>query len=354
MPGGRRQSTVTTQDAGITLRCFDASIIVGESVNESRGSTSSAASGCRARARSSATSSGGTSPSTASRNRSTSGMYACGRLVAAERLDDRRGLDERVVGDRGHRRMAAAAADVDAERGAHLLADPAEVEDVAAEDAPLAASLVEREVGAHELGMLLHEPREAVVLVHLLVGGQRQDQVAGGAESLPPERRERDGARRHLALHVERAAPPDLAVDEIARPGVARPLLGIGAHGVGVREQRERGAVAARQPRDEIEPVGRPADELARDPALLEVVAQQLRGDRLVARWVDGVRPQQRLQERRHLLAEGHGAPPRRWPWGRCADIAQSIERRGDDVRERASAIAQRPQWPLERRRGPP
>ncbi len=60
------------------------------------------------------------------------------RLVAAERLDDRRRLDERVVGDRRHRRVAAAPAHVDAERGAHLLADGAEVEDVAAEDTPLA------------------------------------------------------------------------------------------------------------------------------------------------------------------------------------------------------------------------
>ena len=78
MPGGSRQSTVTTQVAGITLRCFDASIIVGASVNESSGSTSSAASGLSARARSRATSSGGTSPSTVSRNRATSGISTCG------------------------------------------------------------------------------------------------------------------------------------------------------------------------------------------------------------------------------------------------------------------------------------
>ena len=94
--------------------------------------------------------------------------------------------------------------------------------------------------------MLADEPREAVVLVHLLVGGQREDEVAGGAESLAPERRERDGARRDLALHVERAAPPDLAVDEIARPRVARPLLGVGAHRVGVGEQAR--ATARRRP----------------------------------------------------------------------------------------------------------
>ena len=139
MPGGSRQSTVTTQVAGITLRCREASIIVGESVSESRGSTSSAASGCSARARSSATSTGGTSPSTSSRKRCTSGMSSGGGSEAAESLDDRRRLDERVVGDRRHRRVAAAAVHVDAERGAHLLADGAEVEDLAAEDAAVAA-----------------------------------------------------------------------------------------------------------------------------------------------------------------------------------------------------------------------
>ena len=246
MPGGSRQSTVTTQVAGITLRCFDASIIVGDSVNESSGSTSSAASGCSARARSSATSSGGTSPSTISRNRCHLGDERLRRRVAAERLDDRRRLDERVVGDRRHRGVAAAPAHVDPERRAHLLADGAEIEDVAAEDAPLAAALVEGVVRAHELGMLADEPREAVVLVHLLVGRQREDEVAGGPEALAPERGERDRARRDLALHVERAPPPDLAVDEVARPRIARPLLGVGAHRVGVGEQRERRPVAAR------------------------------------------------------------------------------------------------------------
>ena len=59
---------------------------------------------------------GGTSPSTISRNRCTSGMSACGGSIASERLDDRRRLDQRVVRDRRHRRVAAAPVHVDAER----------------------------------------------------------------------------------------------------------------------------------------------------------------------------------------------------------------------------------------------
>ena len=199
-------------------------------------------------------------------------------------------------------------AHVDPERRAHLLADGAEVVDVVTEHAALAAAFVDGVVGADELGVLLHEPREAVVLVDLLVGRQREDEIAGRAEALAPERRERDRACRNLVLHVEGAAAPDLAVDEVARPGIARPLLGIGAHRVGVGEERQRRAVAARQPGDEVEPVGGAADELAGNPALLEVVAQELRGDRLVARRVDGVEPEQLLEERRHLLAERHAS----------------------------------------------
>ena len=308
MPGGSRQSTVTTQVAGITLRCFDASIIVGARVNDSSGSTSSAASGPSSRARSRATSSGGASPSTVSRNRCHLGNQHLRRRVAAERLDDRCRLDERVVGDRRHRRVAAAAAHVDPERRAHLLADGAEVVDVVTEDAPLAAAFVDGVIGAHELGVLLHEPREAVVVVDLLVGRQREDEIAGRTEALAPERCECDRAGRDLILHVESAAAPDLAVDEVARPGISGPLLGIGPHRIGVGEERQRRAVAAREPGNEVEPVGGAADELAGNPAPLQVVAQQLGGDRLVAGRVDGVEPEQLLEERRHLLAERHAS----------------------------------------------
>src|SRR5436305_15338452 len=40
----------------------------------------------------------------------------------------------------------------------------------------------------------------------------------------------RNRVRRHLALHVERAPPPDFAVLELARPWVELPLGGVSEH----------------------------------------------------------------------------------------------------------------------------
>src|SRR5204863_9203625 len=116
-----------------------------------------------------------------------------------------------------HRGMAASAMDAEEERRARLLRRRAQVEGQAAELDPLARTLVDRVVGAHGIGVRLAEPREAEVVAHFLVGGGGEDQVAGRLEALAGERRDRDRARRDLALHVERAASPDLAVAELAR-----------------------------------------------------------------------------------------------------------------------------------------
>src|SRR5207249_1630274 len=111
-------------------------------------------------------------------------------------------------------------------------------------------------------------------------------------EALAPERRDRDRARGDLALHVERAPSPHLAVAQLARPGVDAPLRRVGEHGVRVREEEEPWALAAAgDPRDEVRPLGHLRVELADDSARLEVLAQELRGRRLVAGRVDGVEP---------------------------------------------------------------
>ena len=130
------------------------------------------------------------------------------RLVAAERLDVAGRLDERVVRDRRHRGVAAATAHVHAKRGAHLLADAAEVEDLAAEHAPLAAALVERVVAADEVRVLPREPGEPEVEVDLLVGGEREHDVASRPEALrAPARRRRPPLRRRGPSCRARPAP---------------------------------------------------------------------------------------------------------------------------------------------------
>ena len=87
--------------------------------------------------------------------------------------------------------------------------------------------------------MRLDEPAEPVARAHLLVGDDDEHEIARGHEALARERGERDRARRDLVLHVERAATPDLAVDEVARPGSRSHSRGIGEHRVRVGEERE-------------------------------------------------------------------------------------------------------------------
>ena len=206
----------------MTFRFCDAEIIVGANVGASSGSTSSAAIGCTARARSTTDVAGGTSPSTVRRNASTS-CCSCGSgPVRREPLDEPRRLHERVVGDARHRRVPRAPVHAHVERRRHLLGGRAEVVDAAAEVEPVAGALVDRVVAAHGVGVLLAEPLQAEAVADLLVGGRREDQVAGRPEALAGERGDRDGVRRHLALHVERAAPPDFPV-RAPRPRTAAP-----------------------------------------------------------------------------------------------------------------------------------
>ena len=184
-----------------------------------------AASGCSSSARCRARSTGGTSPSTSSRNASTSGISERGGSRRRERLEQRAGLEERVVRGVWIGRVAAAAMETKPERRGHLLARCAEVVDPAAEDAALAASLVQSEVrrarvsgcsrASHDVPKSRPTSSSAV---------EREEEIAREPGALARERGEGDGGRRDMALHVERAATPDLAVDEVARPGVSRPL----------------------------------------------------------------------------------------------------------------------------------
>jgi hypothetical protein len=74
--------------------------------------------------------------------------------------------------------------------------------------------------------------------------------------------------------------------------------------GVGVREEREpRPGAVSRNPCDEVRPVRDSGVELDLDPALLEVVAQQLGRQGLVAGRVDRVEADQLPEEVGRLLA---------------------------------------------------
>ena len=184
----------------------------------------------------------------------------------AEPRDERRRLDERVVGDRRHRRVPAASVHAEDERRAHLLGGRAEVQHLAAELDAVAGAFVDREVGTHRVGVRFDEPLQPEAVADLLVGGRDEDQVARAPPALARERRERDRRRGDLTFHVERAAAPHLAVHELAAERLTLPLARVGENDVRVREQRKRRAVAAAADAgDEIRALGHARVELALD-----------------------------------------------------------------------------------------
>jgi hypothetical protein len=209
------------------------------------------------------------------------------------------------IRDARHRRVAAAAAHAQTERRAHLLRHRAEVVRVAAQLDPVAGALVDQVVAAHCVAVLLAQPRRAEPGADLFVGGRAEDQVAGRLEALARERRDRHRLGRDLPLHVECAAPPHLAVAQLTAKRIGVPLRSVREHDVGVRKEKQGRAVAApRDARNEIRALGDLGVQLAGDAGVFEVVAQQLRGRRLVARRIRRVDANEPLEELRHLLSQ--------------------------------------------------
>src|SRR6185312_852346 len=206
--------------------------------------------------------------------------------------------------------MPATAVNVQDEGRAHLLGGAAQISGPPVDHEPVAAALVHAVVGSDGVGMVGAKPGEPEVLADLLVGRGNEDDVARGDESLPGQGGDGDGRGGHMALHVESAASPDLAVAELARPWIEGPLLGVGAHRVRVRDEGERRASAAGEARNKVGPLRDPRVELALDVGVLEIAAEKLGGEGLVARRVDGVRAQQPLKELGRLVPyrdSGHG-----------------------------------------------
>jgi hypothetical protein len=211
------------------------------------------------------------------------------RLVLRQPLDEPRGPHECVVCDPRHGCVPAPAVHAKDERRAHLLCGPAQVGRAPVDHQPVAATLVDAVVGADRVRMVGAEPRETEVLADLFVGRGDEDHVSGGHEAVPRQRGDGDGRSRDVALHVEGSSSPDLPVAKLARPRVEGPLLGVGAHRVRVRDERECRAAAARNPRDEVRPLRHLGVELAFDSSVLEIHTEELGGERLVARRVDRV-----------------------------------------------------------------
>ena len=233
-----------------------------------------------------------------------SGRYAASRSISPRRLD------ERVVGDPGHRGVAAAAVHGQPERRAHLLGGRAEVEHAPAELEPVAGALVERVLAANGV-------RDA-----------RGRATAGRSPRRPPRRRSRRRSGRRVGSKPSRAsdaiatalaatcpfmssAPRPQTWSSRSSPdhGIDLPLGGVGEHRVRVGEQQQPRTGSARDPRDEVRPVGNLGEQLAPHAVVLEVRAQELGRARLVPGRVDRVE---------RGSARG-GARPSRAAASRCA-----------------------------------
>ena len=145
--------------------------------------------------------------------------------------------------------------------------------------------------------MLLDEEARAELAAVLLVGEDDQHEVARELHALALRAQERAHEHRDAALHVERAAPPDVAVDELAGERRVRPGLSRRRDDVDVSLEEERLRVAARESRDEVRPRRVLRVELRLAARLLEQRLDELDARALVSGRVRRVEPDQLLQE---------------------------------------------------------
>ena len=103
-----------------------------------------------------------------------------------------------------------------------------------------AAELGEHVVGVDRVPMVLGHPLGAPHAAGLLVGDAEVDQVALRAGTLRGQVPERDRHRRREVEHVDRAATPHLAVDQLAPERIVAPALGADRHDIGVAHQAQR------------------------------------------------------------------------------------------------------------------
>jgi hypothetical protein len=136
----------------------------------------------------------------------------------------------------------AASPDPEAERALLGAADAVQATPGVRHD--LTAALVEEHVDARQVGPLAAQPDGALGAADLLVDDRDDLQRAAlGPPAGPGQRGGGDGLGRGLGLHVDRSAAPQEAVVDLAAPGVVAPVLGVGEHGVDVRQVAEGGSV---------------------------------------------------------------------------------------------------------------
>ena len=148
---------------------------------------------------------------------------------------------DRVVADRRGAAVPGLADGGDASGVGALLADAdADQAPAVGQLEQLAAALVDAQVRP-DVGAGLEQPAHADVgHAVLLVGDGEEPQVAPRPPARPDELLDRDRTGRDLALHVQRAAPVEVAV--VVEDALERrmgPVAGVDGHDVGVTHERE-------------------------------------------------------------------------------------------------------------------
>ena len=103
-----------------------------------------------------------------------------------------------------------------------------------------------------------------------------------------PVARQSLGGHRHRrgeVEHVDRAASPHLAVDELTAEGIVPPSVGVRGHDVGVphQQQRGRGRIGAFDARDEARSSGSGLVALDVETVTFEVRLEQIRAAHLLS-----------------------------------------------------------------------
>ena len=212
-------------------------------------------------------------------------------LVLGEPLDHGGGRDEGVVGLVGLGAVAGRARDAQLGPVAPLLGhDHRQLQARGAGDRD-PPGLGDHEVGPDGVRLVLDEVAGPERAEGLLVRDGQVDQGPPGPEAARGQPLRGDRHRRGEVQHVDGAAPPHLAVDELAAEGIVLPPVGVHGDHVGVAHQEHRGrvGVGAFDARDEARSSRRGFEPLTIEPAPFEVGLEQIRAAHLVARGVGAV-----------------------------------------------------------------
>ena len=161
---------------------------------------------------------------------------------------------DRVVAD-GHGAVAALVRDLQIEVAIELLGGLHGVEQLLAGALAPAAAFVQAELRLDQRAMIVDQPRDAVVVAAFFIRGERDDDVALGLQaflSIADQVGDEDRGHR-LVVGGAAAVVVAVALDELERIEIGRPVFLVRLDDVEMREQQQRLLRAVTtQPRDEI------------------------------------------------------------------------------------------------------